>query len=96
MNPRNLLTTEKFKTNVSRDMDPKIIDTVTNTILRAMSEGNPFYFYINEHTIEAKINPFGVLCVSRVSGGHTIKFKIQRIGRLSAEHCAKRVIEVLA
>jgi len=96
MQPRNLLTKTNVRSIVRGTMDPKMIESVTNTLLRAMTEDNPFYFYVNNETVEAKINFMGHLCVTRVKGAVTLKFKVEQVSRNSAEHCAKRVIEVLS
>ncbi len=95
MMPKNLLTKKDFYTNVGSTMDSKIVETVSQTLQRAMHEDCPFYFYINQNTIEAKVNTLGFLCVTRVKGAHTIKFKLENVNSKSFEYCAKRVIEVL-
>ncbi len=95
MNPINLLTNKEKYDSVGKMIDPTQITNVTDTLLRAMYEPNPFYFYINQNTIEAKINTSGCLCVTKVKGAHQMKFKLDKITRLAVTHCAKRIIEVL-
>ncbi len=96
MSPTNLLTNQENNGKVLRMIDPKTVESVTDTLLRAMYEPNPFYFYINQETIEAKMNTAGCLCVTKVKGAYTMKFKLDKITRLAVKHCAKRAIEVLS
>lgn len=96
MSPTNLLTPKEKDDTDSKMIDPKMVETVTNTLLRAMQEGSPFYFYINQNTMEAKMGPGEVLIVTRVKGAHTMKFKIDKVTRVAVTHCAQRVIEVLS
>ncbi len=95
MSPTNLLTKDYYS-GIVKAMDPKMVDSVTNTLLRAIQENSPFYFYLNQQTVEAKMAPGGVLTVTRVKGAHTIKFLMEKINRNVVQHCAKRAIEVLS
>lgn len=98
--PKNLLTKAKDHGSINQSMiDPKQINSITQTLSRVLQENHTFYFYIGNKTIEAKVDYWGILHITsaldEVVGAKILKFKLDKINRASIEYCAKRAIEVL-